>query len=197
MPILRPQARYWELCMTMNDSWGYQYNDDHYKSPQQVIDIFVDCISKGGNLLLDIGPKGDGTIPKEQVHILRELGQWTNKHREAIYGTRRGIPYDHYYGPTALSPDSTTLYLYVRDIPKDGKVVLKGVKNKINRAYVVGEASILDSENFCSVYWSEYPGLTYLELPERALDKYYTVIAVLLDGPIELFREKTGAIESN
>ena len=197
MPILRPQARYWELCMTMNDSWGYQHNDDHYKSPQQVIDIFVDCISKGGNLLLDIGPKGDGTIPAEQVHILQELGQWTNKHREAIYGTRRGIPYDHYYGPTALSPDSTTLYLYVRDIPKDGKVVLKGIKNKINRAYVVGEASILDSENFCSVYWSEYPGLTYLELPERAIDEYYTVIAVLLDGPIELFREKTGAIESN
>lgn len=197
LPVLRPQARYWELCMTMNDSWGYQYNDHNYKSPQQIIDIFVDCISKGGNLLLDIGPKGDGSIPEEQVHILQELGKWTRKHEEAIFGTRRGIPYDHFYGPTALSPDSTTLFLYVRDIPKDGKVILKGVKNKINRAYVVGEASILDQETFCSVYWSAYPGLTYIELPEQALDEYYTVIAVLLDGPIQLFREKTGAIESN
>lgn len=102
-PVVRPVAKYWELCLTMNDSWGYQHNDTNYKSPQQTIDIFADCISKGGNLLLDIGPKADGTIPEEQEHILKELGRWTDKHKEAIYGTERGIPYDHYYGPTALS----------------------------------------------------------------------------------------------
>jgi len=197
VPVLRPAAKYWELCMTMNDSWGFQYNDRNYKSPQQIIDIFVDCISKGGNLLLDIGPKGDGSIPEEQVQLLQELGNWTRKHQEAVYGTRAGIPYDHYYGPTALSADSTMLYVYVRDIPKDGKVLLKGIKNRINRAYVVGDATILDQKTYCKVYWNAYPGLTYLELPEQALDPYYTVIAVVLDGPINLYREQTGAIESN
>ena len=103
LPITRPENRWWELCMTMNDSWGYQHNDLNYKTPNQVIRILVDCINKGGNLLLDIGPKADGTIPQEQVQILKELGRWANKHAEAIYGTQAGIPFEHYYGPTALN----------------------------------------------------------------------------------------------
>ena len=78
--------------MTMNDSWGYQYNDNNYKSPQQVIDIFVDCISKGGNLLLDIGPKGDGTIPKEQVHILQELDKLSSIGSDLIGRIQRQQP---------------------------------------------------------------------------------------------------------
>ena len=73
----------------MNDSWGYYPTDKNYKTPQQVIDLFVDCISKGGNLLLDIGPKADGTIPEEQVTILQELGKWTKKHSSAIYKTEK------------------------------------------------------------------------------------------------------------
>lgn len=197
LPVMKPLSRYWELCMTMNDSWGYQPNDINYKSPQQIVDIFVDCISKGGNLLLDIAPKADGTIPVEQEEILKELGRWTKKHEQAVYGTRAGIPYEHFYGPTALSKDSTTLYLYVRDYPKDGKVLLKGVKNKINRAFVVGNGTILNHETFCTVYWSHYPGLTYIDLPEAVQDEYYTVIAVVLDGKIDLYRERVGAIESN
>ena len=66
VPVYRPKSNYWELCLTMNDSWGYQQNDKNYKSSMQIIDIFVDVISKGGNLLLNIGPKSDGKIPKEQ-----------------------------------------------------------------------------------------------------------------------------------
>jgi alpha-L-fucosidase len=190
LPVLRPQAKYWELCMTMNDSWGYQPNDNNYKSPQQVIDIFVDCISKGGNLLLDIGPKADGTIPIEQENILKELGKWTAKHSEAIYSAQKGIPYDHFYGPTSLSKDSTTLYLYVRDKPSDGQVVLKGISNKINRIFVVGNGTLLEHKVISKVYWSKYPGITYIKIPEPVFDDYWTVLAVVLDGKIDLYREK-------
>ena len=197
IPVSRPEAKYWELCVTMNDSWGFQKNDDNYKTPLQIIDLLVDCISKGGNLLLDIGPKADGTIPKEQQHLLKELGKWTQKHSTAIYGTRRGIPYDHFYGPSALSKDNKTLFLYVRDIPKDGKIVLKGINNKINVAYVLGQGSMLEQQTICKVYWNKYPGITYIEIPEEALDPYYTVIALNLDGAIDLFGTKTGAIEQN
>ncbi|MBT3207595.1 MAG: alpha-L-fucosidase [Bacteroidetes bacterium] len=197
MPIHAPKADYWELCMTMNDSWGYQSNDKHYKSPQQIIDIFVECLSKGGNLLLDIGPKSDGTIPAEQENILTELGTWVSKHKEAIYKTKRGIPYEYYYGPTALSKDSTELFLYLRDIPKDGKIVLRGIENKIHRAHVVGNGTILNREVFCNVWWSKYPGLIYIDIPENVIDKYYTVIAIKLDGKIKLYDKKSKAIESN
>ena len=197
LPVLRPADKYWELCMTTNESWGYQPSDKHYKSSQQIIDIFVDCISKGGNLLLDIGPKADGTIPAEQQQILKDLGRWTKKHSEAIYSVEAGIPYEYSYGPTALSKDSTMLYLYVRDIPKDGKVLLKGVKNRINRIYVVGNGSMLEHEVFSKVYWSSYPGLTYIDVPEQVIDENYTVIAIMLDGKIDLDTKRHGAIESN
>jgi alpha-L-fucosidase len=196
-PVMRPQSKYWELCLTMNDNWGYQQNDKNYKSPQQVIDIFVDCISKGGNLLLDIGPKADGTIPTEQENILKEIGKWTSKHQEAIYQTDGGIPHEYFYGPTALSKDSTTLYLYVRDNPKDNQISLKGISNQINRIYVVGNGTVLTHKTFSKVYWSAYPGITYINIPEDVQDVYYTVLAVVLDGKIKLYRDHPAAIESN
>ena len=123
--------------MTMNDSWGYQGNDHNYKTPNQIIRIFVDCISRGGNLLLDIGPMENGIIPPEQLDILDKLGVWTHKHAEAIYNTSAGIPYDHFYGPTTLSKDKKNLFLFL-DYKPIGPVVLKGIKNKVNRIRVVG-----------------------------------------------------------
>ena len=195
-PVVRPAAKYWELCYTMNDSWGYQPNDTNYKTPQELLDTFVDCISEGGNLLLDIGPKADGTIPEEQVNILKEFGKWTAKNKEAIYDTHRGIPYDHYYGPTSLSQDSTILYLFVKGNP-NGQVMLKGITNKINSVWVVGNGTALNYKTFSKVYWNKYPGVTYIDIPENVLGKYYTVIAVLLDGKIDLYRKVVGAVESN
>jgi alpha-L-fucosidase len=62
VPVVKPSSPEWELCYTMNDSWGYQPYDNHYKSSNMIIRTLVDCISMGGNLLLDIGPKPDGTI---------------------------------------------------------------------------------------------------------------------------------------
>lgn len=197
LPVLQPKSDYWELCMTMNDSWGYQQHDKNYKTPYQIMDIFIDCLSKGGNLLLDIGPKADGTIPKEQENILKELGKWTSKHSAAIYETEKGIPYEYYSGPTTLSKDSTILYLYVRDRPNDGQVFLKGIKNKINRIFVVGNGSVLSHKAHSTVYWSKYPGVTYIDLPEDVMDNYYTVVAIMLDGKIDLYREYPQAIESN
>jgi len=188
VPITKPDARWWELCMTTNDSWGYQgVNDTNWKSPNQVIRIFVDCISMGGNLLLDIGPKADGTIPVEQVNILKELGRWTKKHQTAIYGTRAGIPKDYFYGPSALSKDSTTLYLFLDGQPR-GPVLIKGLKNRINAVWVVGNAVNLETKLMMKPYWSPVPGLAYIDVPKEVLDPQVTVLAVLLDGPVSLYQ---------
>ena len=188
MPILKPHDKYWELCLTMNDSWGYQKNDNNYKSIAQTISIFSDVISNGGNLLLDIGPKADGTIPEKQEETLKALGKWVSKHKEAIYGTLGGIPKDHYYGPSTMSKDSTTLYLFVKG-NAGGEVILRGLKNKINRVWVVGEGTKLTHEVSGKVYWSQYPGIKYIHLPEYVLDEHMTVLAVLLDGKVSLYRE--------
>lgn len=186
LPIKSPEDEYWELCMTMNDSWGYQHNDLNYKSPNQVIRIFVDCISMGGNLLLDIGPKADGTIPDEQVNILQELGRWTNKHSEAIYGTSAGIPHDYFYGPTALSADKKTLYLFLDGNP-NGPLMVKGLKNKIKRIWIVGNGTKLNYDIKMKQSWSSTPGILYIDVPEEVLDPQVTVISILLDGEIDLY----------
>ena len=196
LPITRPNNRYWELCMTMNDSWGYQPNDKNYKTPNEIIRILVDCISMGGNLLLDIGPKPDGTIPEPQVNILKELGRWTHKHAEAIYGSRAGIPCEHYYGPTALNKKGDILYLFVPHKP-NGPLMIKGLKNKINRIWVVGNGTKLNWAVKMKQYWSAVPGIVYIDVPEYVLDPQVTVIAVLLDGKVDLYREKGQVITVN
>ena len=196
VPITKPASTFWELCMTMNNSWGYQPNDKNYKSINQIIRIFVDCISMGGNLLLDIAPTSEGIIPSEQVAILKGLGRWTQKHKEAIYGTRAGIPKEHFNGYTALSKDKTILYLYVDNKP-NGPLLIKGLKNKVNRIWVVGNGTKLSHKVVGKQYWSSVPGMLYITLPEKVQDKDVTVIAVLLKGEIDLFREEVKAIESN
>jgi alpha-L-fucosidase len=188
LPVTRPADKYWELCMTMNDSWGYQQNDRNFKTPAQVIKIFSDCISKGGNLLLDIGPRADGTIPDEEVTVLKELGKWTRKNAEAIYGTHAGLPAGYFYGPSSLSPDSTTLFLFVHGKP-DGQIMLEGVKNRINRVYVVGNGTKLTWKEYLKPYWSTNSGLTFIDVPEAVLDKYTTVIAVILDGKLNCAKQ--------
>jgi len=92
MPIIHPERNTWELCLTTNDNWGYRPQDHNFKSHFELLSIFTECLGMGGNLLLDIGPKADGSIPSEQVAILQEFGRWTNKHAAAIYGTIAGLP---------------------------------------------------------------------------------------------------------
>jgi alpha-L-fucosidase len=171
--------------MTINDSWGYQQNDKEFKSPEQIIKIFAECISKGGNMLLDIGPKADGTIPFEEVTVLKELGKWTKKNSEAIYGTEAGLPAGYFYGPSTISKDSTMLYLFIHGNPK-GQVMLEGVKNKINRIYTVGNGTKLTYKEYLKPYWSSSAGLIFIDVPDAVLDEYITVLAVVLDGKLKI-----------
>jgi alpha-L-fucosidase len=180
-PIHKPKDKYWELCMTMNDSWGYQGNDKNYKTPYQVIRIFSDVISLGGNLLLDIGPKPNGTIPEEQVHILKELGKWTKKHDKAIYGTETGIPRDYFEGPSTLDKENNILYLFVTGKP-NGPIMVKGLKNKVNSIWVLGNGTKLEHDVKMKAWWSAIPGLVFIDVPEDVLDEYITVIALRLSG---------------
>ena len=187
VPVTRPADKYWELCMTMNDSWGYQPTDQNYKTPQMLLRTFVDCLSMGGNLLLGIGPREDGSIPDEQVAILKAFGRWIDKHKEAVYETRAGIPSEHFQGYTTLNPAGDILYLYIPYRP-NGPLEIKGLMNKVHRVWVVGNGAILPFKVHNKNYWNDVPGNLYIDVPEQVLDENITVIAVLLDGPIRLYR---------
>ena len=184
VPVARPDDRYWELCYTINDSWGFQHKDTNFKTPYMVLRTFIDCLSNGGNLLLDIGPREDGTIPAEEVKVLKELGRWTSKHAEAVYGTRAGLDADCFKeGYTALSKDGTVVYLYVPGKPA-GPIELKGVLNDVKSVRVVGKGTALKYEVYNRLSWKETPGLIEIFLPKKCLDPAFTVIAVELDGPV-------------
>ena len=76
----------WELCATMNNHWGYCNFDHQYKTPEMLVRKLVECVSKGGNMILNVGPDAKGNIPKESVEILKEVGNWMDKNKESIYG---------------------------------------------------------------------------------------------------------------
>ena len=190
-PVEKPTYPWWELCMTINNNWGYQPQDTNWKTPYEIITIFADVISYGGNMLLDIGPREDGTIPDEQIHVLKELGKWNDKHSEAIFGTTAGLPGGHFYGPTTLSKDSTTVYLFLSG-KINGAVMLKGLKNKINSVRVVGSQTTLTHKVVGKISWSPVPGLVYIDVPPQVQDEYMTVLKIKLEGPLSLYRGKGG-----
>lgn len=76
----------WESCITLNDHWGYCAADHHYKTAKMVIRNLIECVSKNGNLLLNVGPDAKGEIPPESVEILREVGRWMRKNSDSVYG---------------------------------------------------------------------------------------------------------------
>ena len=190
-PVSRPKFHWWELCMTTNNNWGYHPDDTNYKTPFEVISIFVDAVSNGGNLLLDIGPKADGTIPLEQVHILKELGKWNYKNGEAIFNQTAGLPQGHFYGPSTLSKDSTTLFLFLPN-QSAGNIMIKGLANKITDIQIVGTTQHLQPKVVGKISWNPVPGLVFINVPQKYKDEYMTVLKLQLDGKLKLYRGQGG-----
>ncbi len=140
--------RPWEACMTLNDHWGYCRGDDNWKSAGTVIDMLAKVASGKGNLLLNIGPGGDGSIPAESVRILQELGKWMKINRECLFGTdiftfdlqkkegHRGdwIPHGH------LTAKGNDLYVIVRYWPEE-EFIVTGLECKVMEITMLGDES--------------------------------------------------------
>lgn len=185
IPITRPKGL-WEFCTTINDSWGYQPEDHKYKSLNQIIRIFCDCISMGGNLLLDIGPRQDGTIDPRQEAVLLGLGAWIHDHQEAVFGTEEGIMLQYYLGGSTISKDKKTLYLFVYDNPKEC-ICLKGLCNSIQRITVLHSGKELEYQIHGGAPWLHIPGTTWIQMNGEDCHPQVTVLKLELDGELELY----------
>jgi alpha-L-fucosidase len=102
----------WETCMPLGNDWGYVPNNN-WKSADRVIQTLVEVVAKGGNLLLGVGPKPDGTFPAEVEQRLLEVGTWLEKNNEAIYGTRSMEHYQDSYSFFTQAKDKKTAYILV------------------------------------------------------------------------------------
>lgn len=123
----------WETCMTMNDHWGYNSHDRNWKSSKELIRNIVDIASKGGNYLLNVGPKADGTFPPEAVERLSAIGKWMKANGESIYGTTASEFENLAWGRSTTRVNrqgDTILYFHVFDWPKDGRLVIPGIGNQ-------------------------------------------------------------------
>ncbi len=162
----------WEACMTMNDSWGYQRADDDWKSPKTIVRNLLSCTRDSGNYLLNIGPKGDGSIPEPSIEILTAVGKWMDGHSDLIHKADRCQVKRSEFAQ--FTRQGNTLFIHVYFWPGD-TVSIGGLQQKVLSAkmYPTGQPV-----KFQQGEWR----VQFLDLPAAAPDPIATVLAVECDG---------------
>ncbi len=175
--------RDWEVCMTMNDTWGYKSYDDNWKTTEDLIQKLCDIASKGGNFLLNIGPKPDGTIPQPSIDRLEEIGAWMDINSDSIYGTTASPFHRLTWGRCTkkIHPDGVTLYLHVFDWPQDGNLVVPGLNNMPDSITLLQDGSTLKAKPVTGAQ----QGLQ-IEVPAQAPDSSVSVIKLKIDGDLDI-----------
>ena len=166
----------WEVCMTINNTWGFKAADHKWKPSAVLVRNLIDVASKGGNYLLNVGPTSAGDIPAPSVERLAEVGQWLKVNGESIYGTT-AAPFKKQPGWGRITCKADTIYLHVFNWPADGKITLP-VSNSAIRA------RLLAAPDTCLATASTTQGIE-IRLPSSAPDRFASVIAVTLDGPLQ------------
>lgn len=113
----------WEACMTMNNTWGYRRDDTDWKTPAEVIRMLIETVSKGGNFLLNVGPRADGCIPQPSLDTLEALAAWMDVNSEAIYGTTAS-PFEDKFPWGRITTKGDTLFLHLMSWPKNSLITL-------------------------------------------------------------------------
>ena len=168
----------WEACFTMNDSWGYRLTDKYFKPASMLIKKLVECVSKGGNMLLNVGPDAKGNFPEESVHILQEIGKWMDKNSESIYGCGMSEMPRPDFG--RITQKGNLLYYHIFD-NTIGPIPLLGIEKKdVKKIRLISSgAEVPIANNWVS---NNYPDITFADLGNNPIlpDPVDTVLEVEL-----------------
>ena len=176
----------WESIYTHNDSWGYIEHDMNFKSPAAIIQLLAKVASKGGNLMLNVGPDGNGRIPYHSIQYLRETGNWLKKNGEAIYATTYGFTPQQTWGVTTAK--AGRLFLHVFNRPGNGKLLVPGFNNTVRSVYA------LDGKQ--KIPWRKTGNDLELQLPAFKQDAANTVFVVDYTGAPPAYDAKAPQIVS-
>ncbi len=167
----------WEACITLNKHWGYCAADRDYKSPQQVVRALVECVSKNGNMLLNVGPNAKGEIPLESEQILAEVGAWMQQNGESIYGCGLADLPKPEWGRYTQKGNRIYAHVYERGI---GPINFRGLSGKIKRARLLADGSELKLDK--SWVTTDYPDDAFIDFESSRLpDELDTVIELELN----------------
>ncbi len=167
----------WESCMTLNDSWGYQRTDDNWKTPKQVLRNLIACARDGGNYLLNIGPRPDGSVPEESARVLGEVGQWMARKGDTVRLSEPCQVRRSNYA--SFTRRGNTLYMHVHFWPGD-TVALSGLLAQVKSArLLVGSTAAANRE---VKFEQDRFRVRLTGLPERAPDHPLTTIALECDS---------------
>lgn len=184
----KPLDRPWETCLTINESWGYNPSDTEFKSARRLVHTLCEVAGKGGNLLLNVSPMGDGRLMPELVERLDVIEAWMQRNGESIIGTTPALEPWQFYGPSTQRGNTTYLHLLMR--PYDD-VTVRGVRIKRVRAVRAlsngadlpfsGRASVIDT-----LLNPDPVGELTIAVPDDAVDDYATVLAIeFAEAPVE------------
>ena len=167
----------WETCMTMNKNWGFNENDHDWKSSETLIRNLIDIASKGGNYLLNIGPKVDGSVPEESIEAMRAIGEWLKVNGDAIYATEASPFAELPWGRCTrreIAEGRTRLFLHLFDWPADGRLHVPLHAEQMPKASLLAGGVALAVSR-------EGEGIV-IALPAKAPNPVATVVVVEVEG---------------
>jgi len=156
----------WEACITMNDHWGYCALDYNFKSSKLLIKTLIECVSKNGNLLLNVGPNAKGNIPKQSLDILKAIGEWMHKNGDSVYGCGISDVPKPEWGRYTQKDNLLYAHILEKGI---GPINLAGLNGKVKKARLLSDASEVQVKQFWNTaefkedVFVNFPGL---DLPD-------------------------------
>ncbi len=180
--------RPWEACMTLNDHWGFHRGDTNWKSPIEVVKLLLKCGAGNGNLLLNIGPRGDGSVPEASDRIVRQVGRWLRDGGEAAINDVEPMP----FGPLLREPgdrgdwdsagvftaSANTLYMTML-YPPGPRLVLSGLEMRVMAVEVSGIGALT---------FEQHDDRLEVNLPDAVTSRFCPVLRLSCDRPPSLYR---------
>ena len=163
----------WESVDTTNDSWAYAWYDENWKTPKEILHRLIACVARGGTYMLNIGPRGDGSVPERAARSLRRSGEWIERYPQVVYAADAS-PWQHALPWGDVTTSGNKLFLSVFEWPAAGDLYLPGLKTEIL------SAKLLRGDDSDAIEFEKMHGWTRLRLPSRAPEKLVSVVELEL-----------------